>query len=86
MKGGHYAISRQSYTFSCNYRIIVLVAAKIALGFALCNFVYYSYNYPLIVLKYVITYTNLNVKLTINSLCESMQFFIFMLIVKSKNY
>ena len=38
-------ISRQSHTFS---GIIVLVTAKIALGF-----VYYSYNYSLIALKYV---------------------------------
>jgi len=53
MKGGHYAISRQSHTFSYNYGIIVLVTAKIALGFASCNFVDYSYNYSLIALKYV---------------------------------
>ena len=54
MKGGHYVISRQSHTFSCNYGIIVLITAKIALGFASYNFVYYSYNYSLIALKYVL--------------------------------
>ena len=33
-----YAISRQSHAFLCNSRILVHITVKIALGFALCNF------------------------------------------------
>jgi len=38
MKGGHYVISWQSHTFPCNYGIIILVTAKIAIDFASCKF------------------------------------------------